>query len=48
MRGELELEHRGLESLCADREDVRGIFDTPTCWDGLLARSGAVVGRRVR
>ena len=43
-RTRVELEHRGLESLAADAEMMRGIFDTPTGWAGLLDRFGAEAG----
>ena len=39
----VELEHRGLESLGAQAQSVRAIFDSPGGWPGLLARlAGAV------
>jgi uncharacterized protein YndB with AHSA1/START domain len=43
-RTRVELEHRGLESFGADAEMMRGIFDTPTGWAGLLERFGAEAG----
>ena len=43
-RTRVELEHRGLDSLGADAEMVRGIFDSPTGWAGLLDRFGAEAG----
>ena len=38
------LEHRGLEALGPQAEAIRGRFDAPGGWMGLLERFGAAVG----
>lgn len=40
----VELEHRHLERFGADAEEMRGTFDGPGGWNGLLARFAEVVG----
>ncbi|MGH9135428.1 MAG: SRPBCC family protein [Acidimicrobiales bacterium] len=36
----VELEHRGLEAMGDKAEEIRGIFDSPGGWAGLLERFG--------
>ena len=40
----VELEHRGLEALGDSAETIRGIFDSPGGWAGLLDRFGDAAG----
>ncbi len=39
----VELEHRGLDALGDQAETMRGVFDSPAGWSGLLERFGAAL-----
>lgn len=42
----IELEHRGLDALGDQAEAMRGIFDSPAGWSGLLDRFGVTASGR--